>query len=450
LKLGIEEIIKATDGKILLNKCNFGKIGISTDSRNIKEDEIFLPLNGEKFNGHDFINNALKLGSMGYFVDKEHADKALIYYNPTRLIISVEDTLEAYLKIAKYVRNKINPKVVAVTGSSGKTTVKEMIYSVLSSKYKTHKSHLNHNNEVGLCQTLLNMPEDTEYLVLEMGMRGLGEIELLSKYAQPDYAVITNVGYSHIGRLGSIENIAKAKCEIVKHMNPEGILISYEDDLIKKYCSPKIKTFFYGKNYEISKMTECTTAFTYNKDKYQIPVSGEFNVINSIAAIEIGKLAKISAKKINEGLLNYVPVGERGKIVNLDNNIKILSDCYNANPDSMKAYIDSVLSIYKDSQITLVLGDMAELGDFEDSMHKELGAFLSEKNFFRLITVGEKAKLIAKSIKNKDISIKSFKKNDEAANYLRENMVADSVIMLKASRCMKLEEIQESLQKVST
>ncbi len=470
MKLSIEELIMATGGQIMLNKCNFGKIGISTDSRNIKEDEIFLPLYGEKFNGHDYINNALKQGGVGYFIDKKHYDKAQNYYNPTRLIIAVEDTLEAYLKIAAYIRKKINPKVVAITGSSGKTTAKEMIFSVLAENFKTHKSQLNNNNEVGFCQTVISMPENTEFLVVEMGMRAMGEIELLSKHAEPDFAVITNVGSSHIGRLGSHENIAKAKCEIIKHLKPNGFLIAFDDELIKKTLTGQtVKTIFYGKDYQILETTENSTKFIYQDNEYKIPANGEYNVINSLAAIEIGKLAKISTKKIAQGLLKYEPVGERGKIINISlpprhseldseskplkkveddkGNIKIISDCYNANPDSMKASINSAIATYPNSEIILVLGDMAELGEYEDSMHKEIGKFLAEKHFSQLVTVGEKAKLIAEYAKNKNIKIKSFADNKKAADFLRKNVKENSVILLKASRCMKFEEIAESLSK---
>jgi UDP-N-acetylmuramoyl-tripeptide--D-alanyl-D-alanine ligase len=449
LKITLEEIITATQGEVIFNKCNFGKIGVSTDSRTIKEDEIFIPIVGENFDGHDFINNALKQGAVGYFIDKTHTDKVNRYYNPTKVVIAVEDTLEAYLKIANFVKKKISPKVVAVTGSSGKTTAKEMIYSVLSQKYNTHKSILNHNNEIGLCQTLMKMPENAEYLVAEMGMRGLGEISLLSKYAEPDFAVITNVGTAHIGRLGSKKNIARAKCEITEHMNKNGVLIAHDDELIKSACKFKGKKIFYGNNFQITEMTEDSTKFSYENENYELSVNGEYNVINAIAAIEIGKLAGLSTKQIAQGLLKYQPVGERGKVISLDSGAKIISDCYNANPDSMKASINAVISTYQDAEIFLVLGDMGELGAEETDLHKEIGKFLSKKEFSQLVTVGEKARFIAKSAKN-NASINSFETNIQAAEYLESQLSQNSVVLIKGSRSMKMEEISESLQKVKT
>lgn len=449
MKLTIDEIIKATDGKIIFNKCNFGKVSISTDSRTIKEDEIFLPLVGENFDGHDYINKALKQGCIGYFTEQNHYDNIKNNYNPTKIIIMVDNTQEAYLKIANYARNKINPKVIAITGSSGKTSTKEIMFSVFVENYKTHKSILNHNNEIGLCETLLSMPEDTEYLIIEMGMRAQGEIDILSKYAQPDIAVITNVGNAHIGRLGSLENIAKAKCEIINHLKKDSTLVAFDDNLIKKNCPKKINTVFYGKNYTILQINEEFIEFSYENTVYKLNTIGEYNVINAVAAIEAAKLAKISTKSIQKGLMNYKAIGDRGKIIKINKNAKIISDCYNANPDSMIASIDSVITTYPDSDITLVLGDMAELGEFDQKIHQDLGVYLSDKAFSRLVTVGEKAKLIAKYIKNKKVKVDSFLDNTKAANFLKKNISDNSVILLKGSRCMKLEEITEELQKVT-
>lgn len=325
-----------------------------------------------------------------------------------------------------------------------------MIYAVLSENFRTHKSILNHNNEVGLCQTLMSMPEDTEFLVVEMGMRGPGEIELLSEYAEPDIAVITNVGTAHVGRLGSVENIAKAKCEIVKYLTPEGTLVAFDDELIKKFSKGKFKKVYYGKDYQIIETSENSIKFVYDGKEYELPVNGEFNVINSLAAIEVGKLSGIPDKKIRQGLLKYQPVGERGRVINLDSGVKLIADYYNANPDSMKASINSVISTYPDSNITLVLGDMRELGELEDKLHKEIGSYLSGLSFYQLVTVGDKAKLTAEAVKNKNIKINSFNNNKYAADFLRKTLKHNDVVLLKASRFMKFEEIADELQKVKT
>lgn len=449
MKFTADEIIETVKGTVVQNKFNFGKIGISTDSRTVKEDDIFLPLSGENFDGHDFINTALKHGCTGYFIDKKHYAETSDYYNPSKIVIVVDSPIEAYLRLAHFARKKINPKVIAVTGSSGKTTVKEMIRSVLSEKYITHHSVLNHNNEIGLCETLTGMPEDTEVLVAEFGMRGAGEIELLSKYAEPDYAVIVNIGSAHIGRLGSIENIAKAKCEIIKHLKKDGTLIAADDKLIRKYRCQKTNEIYCGKNYKLLEMTEKFVKFSYEGNKYRILVPGEYNVMNAVFAIETGKLAGLSPAEIAKGLLKYKPVGERGQIINLPGNIKIISDCYNANPDSIKASVNSMFLTYPEYNVTVLLGEIAELGEHEEILYREIGKFLSEKNFYRFITVGEKAKPIAKSFSelrtDKKTKVESFSDNKEAAKFLKKNLSSKSVVLLKASRCAKLEEIVEEL-----
>ena len=219
----IRELISATNAETasalseeLLDK----EVCISTDTRTITASDFYLPLKGASFDGEKFIEQALEKGAIGSF-----CTSYLLYTagNTAKqqsqvdgvILLKVPDTLTAYLQLANYRRNKINPTVVAVTGSSGKTTTKELVASVLGERFKTFKTPLNHNNEIGFCQTIFEMPDDTEALVLEMGMRGLGEIELLSKYAEPDISIICNVGTAHIGRLGSRENITKAKCEIV-------------------------------------------------------------------------------------------------------------------------------------------------------------------------------------------------------------------------------------------
>jgi len=321
-----------------------------------------------------------------------------------------------------------------------------MIFAVLSQKYRTHKSILNHNNEIGLCQTMFNMPDDTEFLVVEFGMRGLGEIELLSKYAEPDVAVITNIGTAHIGRLGSIENIAKAKCEITSHLNPKGMLIAYKSDLAEKVCNWNGKKIFYGDNYKIVALSENFTEFIYKNNSYKLNVNGEFNVINSIAAIEIALGEGMTPEEIKIGLENYLPVGERGRIVEINENIKIIADFYNANPDSMKASINSTLSSYKDREIVFVLGNMGELGNHEKELHENIGEFLSSKTFNSLITVGEKAKLIANKLKNTNILVKSFENTELAGEYLAKNLPENSVVLLKASRSMKFENILQAIE----
>ncbi len=445
MKLSIKEILEATQGELLRGGDLSKQVCVSTDTRTIHADEVFLPIKGENFNGHDFMAKAVNAGCAGYLTENPDQQP-----EPAEFIISVENTLEAYLKIAGFARRKVNPKIIAITGSSGKTSTKELVYSVLATSFNTHKSKLNHNNEIGLCQTLLSMPEQTEFVVIEMGMRALGEIELLSKYSEPDIAIITNVGTAHIGRLGSIENIAKAKCEITSHLNDGGMLLAYDDELIKNTCSWHGKNFFYGKGYKINRQEEHLTGFTYKDKYYEVPAMGEYSVINAIAAIEVGKYANISYESIKQGLLNYEPVGNRGNVIQLSNGARLIVDCYNANPDSVMASIDSLVKTCKNSKIVLILGDMAELGDHEQELHNKVGTFISGLPVHTLVTVGQKAEFIAQSAKNPDLHVKSFLNNRDATAFLIENMDENSMLLFKASRCMKLEEVAASIQEKYT
>jgi len=453
MKFQVKTILEVTSGKLLRGKDISGSFTISTDTRNISTEEIFLPLTGENFDGHNFINAALSKGIKGYLIDKIHTN---FVFEDASFVIEVEDTLKAYLQIANYARKQINPVVVAVTGSCGKTTTKELIYSVLSQQYKTHKSKLNHNNEIGLCQTMLGMPDDTEFLVVEMGMRALKEIELLSKYSEPDIAVITNIGTAHIGRLGSREKIAQAKCEIVAYLDKQGILIAYDDELVKKYAKWEGKTCYYSlKDVDILKIDADSSEFSCNGNVYKLNVPGEYNIINSLAAIKVGMIAGMSPDKIAEGLALYSSIENRWQVFNYKNNIKIINDSYNANPDSVKAAIHAVISSYSGRKIILVIGDMAELGKYEKSLHAEIGEFVKDKPISELITVGDKAAYIAESlcvetktdlcVENDKFKIKSFTRNDEVVEYLLETLTPDSVVLLKASRCMSFENIVEKL-----
>lgn len=443
MKFSVKELIKITHARIINSSDEPLVFSVCTDSRTITEDDVYLPLAGEKFDGHDFIESVVEKGVRAYFIDKNHFSAN---YPKVDFVFGVNDTLCSYLQLAEYHRDKVNPIVVAVTGSSGKTTVKEMLTCVLSQKYKTHKSKLNHNNEIGLCQTLLSMPEDTEFLVVEMGMRGLGEIELLSKYAKPDIAIINNIGTAHIGRLGNVESIAKAKCEITQYLHPEGCLIAYNDDLIKKYSKTENIVFFDESLYKVLKMDESGVEFLYkNNNLYKLNASGEYNVLNAIAVIEAAKKAGLSYEIIYKGLLEYVPIEKRGSKIELKKGSTLINDCYNANPESMKASIKAFTQAYKEKKKALVIGDMGELGYFQKKYHREVGSFLKEQSVDYLITVGELSKIIASEsmIKNS----KSFMPDEiqEISDYVKSILDEDLVVLFKASRSMKLETIIEKL-----
>lgn len=431
-------------------------VRISTDTRTIKKGDFYLPLKGASFDGEKFIYQAIEKGAVGSFCTQDIAPSPLTPLPPGEgaqtCFLKVKDTLTAYLQLANFRRKKLNTIVVGITGSSGKTTTKELVASVLSEKFKTFKTPLNHNNEIGFCQTIFEAPDDTEVLVLEMGMRGLGEIELLSKYAEPDITIISNVGTAHIGRLGSRENIAKAKCEIVSHqgINKDiNVFIAHDDELIKKtvqYDGEKI--YFSVKDVNIIEKSADYSKFEYKNNVYELNVGGDYNIENALSAINAGIKLGLSAEQIKNGLKKYKPIEKRWEAVKVGvngNTINVINDSYNANPESMRAFVDTIFEHYKN--YTIILGDMGELGINEVQYHKELGEYINNNNNLdsdtKIISIGSLSKNITDSITKCETH--HFSSIEESILYLKENIKSNTTIFLKASRSMKFERIIELL-----
>ena len=436
MRFTLEELKKATNAEI--KGYVDGDFEISTDTRTIKKGDIYLPLKGENFDGEAFCDKAIDAGAVGCFCTKECPSATLC--------LKVNDTKIAYLQIANFARRKYSPKVIGVTGSSGKTTTKEMIYSVVSEKFKSHKTFSNHNNEIGFCQTALSMPEDTEVLIVEMGMRGLGEIELIDKFAEPDYAVITNAGSAHIGRLGSLDNIAKAKCEITSHLKE--VLIANDNPRLRKFANFDGEKIFYSLNdVKILEKRSGYSKFIYKNKEYELNVEGDYNIENSLTAIEIGYKLGMSYDEIKSGLAKYHPIEKRWEEEKIKG-FSIINDSYNANPESMKASVSTFLELYKNPVV--VLGNMGELGENEIEFHREVGVFLGNKFKGKdglFITVGNLAKYIGEELEKFGFVVKHFDNNIETSRYILDNLHEGITIFLKASRSMKLEEIIENLKK---
>ena len=423
----IRELIDATGAKVL-RECDLEQeVRISTDTRTIQSGDFYLPLKGASFDGEKFIEQALAKGAVGTFCTGNGGT------------LQVKDTREAYLQLANYRRRKLDFTVVAITGSSGKTTTKELVAATLSEKFRTFKTPLNHNNEIGFCQTIFETPDNTEVLVLEMGMRGFGEIELLSKYAEPDITVISNVGTAHIGRLGSKENIAKAKCEIVKHQRGK-VFIAHDDELIRKTVDFSGKKVFYSlKDVKILEKDTNYSEFKYKNNVYKLNVGGDYNIENALAAINVGEALKMTVEEIQEGLKKYHPIEKRWEAVN-SGGYEIINDSYNANPESMRAFIDTICELYKD--YIIVLGDMGELGEDEIRYHRELGEYISQKGIGKtVISIGSLSKNITDAC-----SGVHFDTVEETVDFIRKNVSKDKKIFLKASRSMKFERIIKALK----
>ena len=428
----IKDLIDATGAKVLKEINEELDVSISTDTRTIKPGDFYLPLKGVSFDGEKFIDEALKKGAVGAFCTGDNGT------------LRVEDTLEAYLKLANWRRNRLNLKVVAITGSSGKTTTKELVASVLGEKFKVFKTPLNHNNEVGLCQTIFSAPDDTEVLILEMGMRGLGDIELLSKYSEPDITIITNVGTAHIGRLGSRENIAKAKCEIVKYQRGN-VFIAKNDELIKKTVDFSGEKIFYSiEDVKILEERADYSKFEYMGNIYELNVGGEYNIENSLSAIRTGLELGLTVQEIQAGLKKYSPIEKRWEAVTAGG-YRVINDSYNANPESMRAFVDTVLGLYRD--YVLVLGDMGELGVNEVQYHRELGKYINnhsnlDKNAV-VLSIGQ----LAKNITDEITVCKAvhFENIEQSVDYIESSIGKEMTLFLKASRSMKFENIIKEL-----
>ena len=436
----IRDLITATNAKVLRIFDEDRDVRISTDTRTIEKGDFYLPLKGTSFDGEKFINQAIEKGAIGAFCTTPQAVENQV------TLLQVDDTLKAYLELANFRREKLNFTVVAITGSSGKTTTKELVASVLSEKFKTFKTPLNHNNEIGFCQTIFEAPDDTQVLVLEMGMRGLGEIELLSKYSEPDITIISNVGTAHIGRLGSRENIAKANCEIVKYQRGN-VFIAHDDELIKNTVQFDGEKIYYSlRDVKILEKKEHYSKFEYQNNIYELNVGGDYNIENALSAINAGMKLGMNVEEIQDGLKKYAPIEKRWEAVNA-NGYEIINDSYNANPESMRAFIDTIFELYKNSVI--ILGDMGELGDDEVRYHKELGIYInSHKNLtddIMVLSIGKLSKYITDEVKK--CYSKHFGTVEDAVEFIRNNVMKQRKIFLKASRSMKFERIIEELKK---
>jgi UDP-N-acetylmuramoyl-tripeptide--D-alanyl-D-alanine ligase len=424
--------------------------GVSIDSRKVTGDELFVPISGERFDGHDFINQAIERGVAACLWQKDRTP----YPNDISVIL-VDDTLKALQRLAKRYREKLGTRIVSVTGSNGKTTTKDLIYSVLSTQYCVHKTQGNLNNHIGLPLTLLQMDEHTEVAVVEMGMRGLGEISLLSTIAQPDIAVITNIGESHLELLGSRENIARAKLEITDGLTNEGTLIYLGDEPLLNQSYP-FPTLTYGKNegndltlHNVEWNGHTGLKFTVQPGKigFQLPLLGEHNVINGLAAIAVGRKMGLKDSEIAKGLSEASISGMRIEVTKGYNEMTLLNDSYNASPTSVKAAL-RLLEQLPDFEIKIaVLGDMLELGDQEQMFHKEVGLYINPEKIDFVVTTGSRGRWIAEGARRRFPEDRVFwmETKEEIINWLKPRATTSSITLVKGSRGMKMEEIIEEL-----
>ncbi len=420
--------------------------GVYTDSRKAVKGALFVALEGERFDGHDFIENAEKDGAAAVIARKK-TDCSLP-------VIYVEDTKRALLDLAEYYRGLFDIPVIALTGSVGKTTTKEMTALVCASKYKTLKTEGNLNNDIGMPLTLFGLEEDTQAAVIEMGMNHAGEISVLTSVAKPSAAIITNIGVSHIENLGSRENILKAKLEVTEGMKKGSpLILNGDNDLLGDVKIDGYPVILFGIENEKcqiravdidihSDCSDCNVLYNGKKYKMHIPAAGIHNIYNALAAFGAGTVMGIAPEAAAEAVKAYVPSGMRQKTVN-KNGIMFIEDCYNASPDSVKAAVNTLASSGAKRTVA-VLGDMLELGDYSETAHKICGEHVKKKGVNILFTYGERSKNTALAAEGIDAVFPFTNENELALAIFNEIKEGDAVLF-KASRGMKLENVINSV-----
>ena len=454
----IKDIIEVCKGKLIFGDINKECINFSTDTRNIKPGDVYIGLKGEKFDGSQLYKQALEAGASVCILQDVEIDNATKNKYTDRAIIIVKDTLKALQQIAKYKRSKYNIPVIAITGSVGKTSTKDIIASVVATKYNVLKTEGNFNNHIGVPLTILRL-KNHNAMVVEMGMSNQGEISLLTDIAKPTIAVITNIGTAHIGNLGSRENILKTKLEILEGLSKDGtLIINNDNDMLHMWNenNKKYKVLDFGiennskimaKNIQIES-TSSTYTVEQNNEKYniEVPIASKVFIYNSLSAICVGKLLDIQMNKIIEGIKNFELTKNRMEIKNV-NGITIINDCYNANFDSMKASIESLAKMSGERKIA-ILGDMLELGEFSKKLHSDLGGEIYSNNIDILITVGEESKNIAQTAIKKGMNTSNIyvlNNNEEVINLIKKIKQEGDCILIKASHGMNFKKIVDSL-----
>lgn len=422
--------------------------GVFTDSRKRSRNGLFVPIVGEVFDGHEFIMQAIEQGAAAslWQIDRHLPDDVPSDFP----IFFVDDTIAGLQRLAKYRLKADNPAVVAVTGSNGKTTTKDMIEGVLCRRFQTHKTAGNFNNHIGLPLTILSMPDGCEMLILEMGMNHFGEISALSQLAEPDLAVITNIGESHIEYLGSREGIAKAKMEITDGLKSDGVIIFDGDEplLASLREQPSVACGYNEENDLHITSVELEGAglrFTLNGESnvYTIPLLGEHNVKNATYAIAVARKLGLSEPEIVAGLSELSITGMRFEQLKGKKGSLLINDAYNASPTSMKAAIKAIKGLVAYEKKVLVLGDMHELGPNEKEFHESVAESI-ESPITDVITVGDRARWIADSTRG--INVSAFETKEEAVAEIDQLLSPDTVVLFKASRAMGLESIIEQLK----
>lgn len=449
--ISLEQILKCCEGQYWGKKEDLKKevTGIVTDSRKILPGNLFVPLKGEKTDGHNYIPQVLAAGALASLSEME------LEGNPGNYIL-VESALEAMQRIATFYRNYLGLKIVGITGSVGKTSTKEMIASVLKEHYKVHKTAGNYNNHIGLPLTIFDLKKEHEVGVLEMGISDFGEMHILASMANPDICVITNIGLCHLENLKTRDGILKAKTECFYHMRENGrVILNGLDDKLNTIKEVNgAAPVFYGREGDSAYATDVTDLglsgiriqLHLNEEvrEVTIPIPGEHNIYNALAAACVGHVLGMELREICKGIESVETISGRSNLLHVKG-LTLIDDCYNANPVSMQASID-VLSKAGGRKIA-VLGDMGELGKEEKELHAQVGTYLSEKNIDYLFCAGELSREIARTAKeNPQCTVAYFSSKEEIISALLQEIKEGDTILVKASHFMEYSKIVDALK----
>ncbi|MDK0617758.1 UDP-N-acetylmuramoyl-tripeptide--D-alanyl-D-alanine ligase [Clostridium perfringens] len=449
LELNLQEIVKATKGA-LLKEADVKEIkAVSTDTRKIEEGTMFIALKGENFNGNNYVLDAFNKGAKIAIVDEVKCD--LNELKEDVALIKVENTGRALMDLAKFYREKLGLKVVGITGSAGKTSTKDLVAAVLSDKYKVFKTKGNFNNEIGLPLMILELDSTYDVAILEMGMRGLGQIRELAEIASPDLGIITNIGISHIEILKTRENILKAKMEIATFFDKNNTLVVCgNDDFLGALpeAEYKIVKTGVGENFEIGAkniaLEELSSKFTVydgeKEEEFSLDMPGEHNISNLMLGIAIAKELGVSFEEMKRGLKNIEATSMRLELIKKDG-FSILNDCYNSSPVAVKSAIDVMKNIEGKRRIA-VLGTMRELGHKSEEAHEEIGKYAKENGIKKVLCFGDFSENIKEGYGE---GCTVYKNKEELINDLLNIICEGDIILVKASRSLKFEEITKAL-----
>ena len=449
------DILHATGGTIISGKRGGIFNGVATDSRQTVKGNLFIPLKGEKFDGHDFIAGAVRAGAAGFLIQKGSEDKIPRQFEDTT-VIGVGDTLKALGDIAHFWRKKCKATIVAITGSTGKTTTKEMIATITGLTKKVMKARGNYNNLIGLPLSILQIDEGHEVAILEMGTNAPGEIGRLTRIAAPDIGLITNIGPAHLEGLKSLDAVREEKCDLFRNMAETGVAIINIDDkkmlISKKEWRGKSITFGFRKNADVSADTikikgrqglTFTIKIGMFRQEITMSVVGNHNIYNALAAAASSWALGIEYPTICQGLKAFQPVSGRMEIHRLNNGAFIINDTYNANPASFRAALETLKDLKASHESTVIMGDMLELGDRAEEMHEGIGSLMADTEVGTIFLRGRLSPATAAGALKRNMSgdqIFFFETPDEIIPHLVSRVKKGDWILVKGSRQTKMED----------